>query len=285
MKKCTVLLIAALVAFAGCNFVNDLVHDDQVVAKACGEKLYLSVLSQYIPDGVTSEDSTRLALQYINSWASDIIFKHTAEAQLSKEDKDVSKELEDYRRSLLRYRYEQRYITDRLDTVITDAHVNEYYEAHKESFTLSRPILKVRFVDLMKDSQNREEILGKLPAEGGSELEDLDSLVYIAAIRYIDNSDVWTDAGALAREFGTDYETMLSHLKNNYILLESEDRGDLRAAYVFQIIRSGIAPLEYCRPLIKDNILSARRRDLLTGLEQDLLTEALKKKDLVIYGE
>ena len=87
MKKCKVLLIAALAALAGCNLVNDLVHDDQVVAKACGEKLYLSVLSQYIPDGLTPEDSTRLALQYINSWASDILFKHTAEAQLSKEDK------------------------------------------------------------------------------------------------------------------------------------------------------------------------------------------------------
>ena len=136
MKKCKVLLIAALAALAGCNLVNDLVHDDQVVAKACGEKLYLSVLSQYIPDGLTPEDSTRLALQYINSWASDILFKHTAEAQLSKEDKDVSKELEDYRKSLLKYRYQQKYIAEHLDSLVTPEEISGYYEANPDKFRL-----------------------------------------------------------------------------------------------------------------------------------------------------
>jgi hypothetical protein len=78
---------------------------------------------------------------------------------------------------------------------------------------------------------------------------------------------------------------MLSHLKDNYIIMESEDRGDVRVAYVFAIIRSGTAPLDFCKPLIKDNIISARKRDLLIKLEQDLLTEAEEKKDFVMYGQ
>ncbi len=285
MNKFATTLLAALFALSGCNVISDMVHDDQVVAKAGGHKLYRSQLARYIPDDASREDSTRLAEQYINSWASEILFVRTAEQQLSKSEKDLSAELEEYRHSLLRYRYEQRYIQDRLDTAITQAQINEYYEAHREIYNLSRPILKLRFIDIMKDSQNREEIMGKLPATGGRELKDLDSLAYISSLRYMDKSQEWTDAAVLAREFGTDWETMLTHLKDNYIIFESEERGDVRAGYVFGIIRSGPAPVEFCAPSIRDNILSARKRDLLASLEQDLLTEAEKNKDFVKYSE
>lgn len=283
MKKALILIAAMLVA--SCNIVNNLIHDDQVVAKAAGEKLYRSELSKYIPDGVSSADSAKMADQYISSWASKLLFMKKAKKELSKDEQDVDNELEEYRMSLLKYRYEQLYVNARLDTAISSKQVVEYYETHKESFVLARPILKVRFIDIMKESQNREEILDKLSARGGSEEQDLDSLAYICAIRYIDKSSEWLDAGLLAREFGTDYETMLSHLKDNYIIIESADRGDIRAAYVFDIIRSGTAPLDYCEPLIKDNILSARKRDLLEKLEQDLLKEAEENKDFVKFGK
>ena len=93
---------------------------------------------------------------------------------------------------------------------------------------------------------------------------------------------LWTDAAILAREFGTDWETMLSRMKDGYITIEGDD---VRAAYVFDIIRKGMAPMEFCAPVIRDNILSARKRGLLEKLEQDLLTEAQDKKTFVIYGE
>jgi len=283
MKK--VIILAAALLLASCNIVNNLIHDDQVVAKAGGERLYRSELAKYIPDGVSSADSAAMADQYIRSWASEILFVEKAEKELSKEERDMEKELEDYRKSLLKYRYEQLYINARLDTLITDEQVSGYYEAHKESFVLSRPILRVRFIDFMKESPNRQEILDKLPATGGRDRQDLDSLAYVSSIRYIDSSDEWLDAGILAREFATDWETMLSHLKNNYIIIDSEESGDVRAAYVFDIIRKGTAPLEFCSPLIKDNIISTRKRELLEKLEQDLLTEALEKKDFVKYEE
>lgn len=276
-----VALLLSLGAFTSCDIVGNLIHDDSVVAKAGGEKLYRSTLESYIPDGTAPADSARMAQQYIESWASEAILLGKAQKELGKEGRDVSREMEDYRRSLLRYRYEQQYIGDRLDTLITDTQVKDYYEAHKETFALVRPIMKVRFISFFKDSPYKAEILDLLPANGGGE-RDLDSLVMLAAVRYIDNSETWTDAAVLSREFGTDWQTMVSQLRSSYIIMEGED---VRAAYVFQIISKGTAPLEFCAPTIRDNILSARKRGLLEKLEQDLLTEAKDKKDFVIYGE
>ena len=104
-----------------CKTITSFVHDGRVVAKIGNHKLYASDLNAYIPDSASPEDSTRLALQYINSWASDMAFIDVAEKELSKSEKNVDKELEDYRRSLLKYRYEQKYVNQRLDTAVTDA--------------------------------------------------------------------------------------------------------------------------------------------------------------------
>ena len=279
----TLALSAACAILCGCNIVNSLVHDDQVVARVGGERLYLSELRSYIPAGTSPEDSTAIALQYINSWATEHLYLKTAESRLSKEEKNVDKELEAYRRSLLRYRYEQRYINDRLDTLITQQQLEDYYKTHAATLELQRPILKVRFVDIMADSPNYNEIIEKLSSEGGQALKDLDSLAYVSAPRFFDNSDTWMDAAVLAREFGTDWNTMLSKLKDKYIIFNYEDRGETRAAYVFSIQQKGQAPLEYCRNSIRDNILSERKRELLKNLEQDLLKNAQEKKDFVIY--
>lgn len=281
VTKLALTLAIVLCALTSCDIAGNLVHDDNVVARAAGEKLYRTTLESYIPDGTAPADSARMAQQYIQSWASEAILLKKAQKELGKEGRDVSREMEDYRRSLLRYRYEQQYINDRLDTLITEAQIKDYYEAHSETFTLARPIMKVRFISFFKDSPYKAEILDLLPATGGGE-RDLDSLALLSAVRYIDNSDVWTDAAVLSREFGTDWETMISQLRSNYIIMEGED---VRAAYVFQIISKGKAPLEFCAPTIRDNILSARKRGLLEKLEQDLLTEAQDKKDFVIYGD
>ena len=273
-RSCLLLISIVCIALGGCNIVSSIVHDDQVVAKVGGERLYRSDLDKYIPDGTSPEDSSALALQYINSWATEHLFLKTAESRLTKDEKNVDKELDAYRRSLLRYRYEQRYINDRLDTLITPGQLDEYYKAHAASLELVRPILKVRFVDIMSDSPNYGEIMEKLPSEGGQALKDLDSLAYVSAPRFFDSSNKWMDAAVLAREFGTDYATMLSKLKNRYIIFDYEERGETRAAYVFAIQYKGQAPIEYCEATIRDNILSERKRELLNNLEQDLLKNA-----------
>ncbi len=283
MTRSCLFLTLACIALSACNVISSIVHDDQVVARVGSERLYRSELDKYIPGGSSPEDSAAIARQYINSWATGHLFQKTAEDRLSKEEKNVDKELEAYRRSLLRYRYEQRYIGDRLDTLITEAQLEEYYKAHAAALELPRPILKVRFVDIMSDSPNYDEILEKLPSEGGQDLKDLDSLAYVSAPRFFDSSDTWMDAAVLAREFGTDYSTMLGKLKDKYIIFDYDDRGETRAAYVFAIQYKGQAPLEYCRNTIRDNILSERKRTILDNLEQDLLKNAQDKKDFIIY--
>jgi len=279
-RKSAILLALILPALLSCNAVSSLIHDDDVVARVGKERLYLSTLRSLIPTGVSPEDSANLAEGYIRAWASDLLYLKLADEQLSKSEKDVRDELEDYRRSLLKYRYEQSYVGERLDTLITEEQILQYYEAHKDKFVLESPVLKVRFLDIMSDSPGKEMILRKMSSDDYDDVIEADSLAYTYALRYFDNGEKWMDAAVLAREFGTDVASMLSSMKDSFIMIEKDSR--LRAAYVLDICRSGQAPLEYSASRIRDIILNSRKRELLSGLEQDLLEDALERKQFVI---
>ncbi|HIT46327.1 MAG TPA: hypothetical protein IAC35_00545 [Candidatus Cryptobacteroides merdipullorum] len=285
MRTFPYLLAAAFLLLTplSCDVASSLVHDDQPVAKVGREKLYRSEVESMIPDMISPEDSAGIAEKYIRLWAMDRLYMKVAEEQLSKSEIDVSDELESYRRSLVRYRYEQRYLNDRLDTLITDAQIREYYLANQEDFELSRPLLKLRFVDVMKDSPDKDEILRLMSSDEYDELELADSLAGKSALRYFDNSDSWMDAGELSRYFGVTVEEMLDAMDEDMIVIEPEGRGDILAAYVCDMINSGTAPLEYCSPAIRDIILSNRKHELMASLERDLLEGALDSKQLVIY--
>ncbi|MCQ2188099.1 MAG: hypothetical protein MJY73_07125 [Bacteroidales bacterium] len=282
MRKLTALILA-IVCLNACNTISSIIHDDDVVARVGQEKLYLSHVEKYIPEFVSAEDSLNLVRQYINSWATEILYQQVAQEQLSESEMDVTAELEDYRKSLLKFRYEQRYIGERLDTLVTDDQKKEYYSTHQELFQLDRPILKVRFLDIAKNSQSRDKIVKLMSSKEYEDNIQAAELASSAALKYFDSSDRWTDAIVLAREFGTDYADMLAAMRGNVIKIEPEDRSDVLIAYVVEIRKNGVAPMEYVEDRICDYILSARKQELLTTLERDLLEDALDRKTFVIY--
>lgn len=262
-----------------------MIHDDAVVASVNQHKLYKAQLDEFVKDGLSAEDSTRMADAFILTWATDMLYLDEAEKQLSKNELDVTEALSDYRRSILKYRFEQHYVDDRLDTLITESQIKDYYDSHQELFKLARPIMKVRFISIMKDAPGCATILKKLSSDRESDVEYLDTVAFRSALKYFNRTDTWMDARELAREFGVEYSEMLSRLKNSRISYSDEGRGDLREAYVADIIRGGIAPVEFCSAQIRDIILNARKRELIAGLERDLLADARENNRFVIYNK
>jgi hypothetical protein len=278
MKKCLLLLALAVSSCQLVHRVSDTAAElfgDEVVARVGEHRLQRSEVAAYIPAGTSSEDSLARARQYINAWAEELIFLDMAESRLSKEEQDVSRELEEYRRTLLKYRYEERYINERLDTLISDEEVRAYYQDHLEKFLTERPLLKTRYMVIPVDSHSLTKIRNLMSSGDAMDAIAADSLAVTAAIRYVDSSDSWMDAILLARELGTDEVSMMKALKGRFIEFLGDD-DNIRVAYVVDIVQKGSpAPLDYCEERIRDLILSARKHELVSGLERDLLSDLL----------
>lgn len=285
MRRQLVIAIIGIVLLAlpSCRAISNFLHDDEAVAAVGSEKLYRSELNKLIPKGIAPEDSVILAKQYINSWASGQVFLKIAEEQLSKEEKDVTSELEEYRKSLLKYRYEQLYVNQRLDTSVTDDMIKEYYETHKDAFVLKRPVMKARYLNISSDSPSLKNIRKLMSSDDPHDVMEADSLAYNSARKFETWGDKWIDAAVLAREFAMDHGSMLALKKGEWI--EYVDTlGVASLAYVSDMVRAGgYAPVEFSSDAIKDIILSARKQNLIVTLEQDLLKDARENGQFEIF--
>ena len=288
MKNWHLIALLALVAVSckmadGFQDAANVLFRGEVVARVGRHTLHRSQLEAYIPSGVSPEDSAGLARRYIEAWAQDLLLLDMAEEQLSDKEKDVSEELESYRRALLKYRYEQLYIDRRLDTLITDEEIERYYIANPGRFRLERPLFKARYTVIPSDSKSIKTLKAKMSSDEDTEVEEAASLAATVAIRYVDASETWMDAITLAQELGTDYRTLVGAIRNQFAELP-DGSGNVRIAYIVEMIPEGkTAPLEYCSDNIRDIILSARKHSLEVSLEEELLEDARKNEKFVIY--
>ena len=272
-----------LAMLASCRAISRFLHDDEVVAEVDGVLLYRSDLDEVIPAGLSQEDSVRLAARYINSWASDQVFIGIAEQQLSKSEKDVTKELEAYRKALLKYRYEQLYVNERLDTAVSEDKVQQYYNDNADKFVLERPVVKARFLSISSKSPMKEQIKKKMSSSESADVLEADSLAYTAAMKFETWDGRWVDISALSGEFGMDHATLLSKRKGNWIEF-TDTTGILNVAYIEAFMDKGaMAPVEYTTPVIKDLIVSVRKQELINSLEQNLLEDARRNGKYKTY--
>lgn len=266
--------VLALSAVCACDVINRLLHDEEVLADVGAHKLYRSELSAIIPAGIPSSDSARIAKSYIDSWTLDMLFVDLAESQLSDAEKDVSKDLESYKRALLRYRYEQKYLNQRLDTAIAPAQIEEYYASHVELFRLKAPVVKAKFAVIPIKSSHIGELKKHMSAyfEGGDVLVR-DSLALAYASVYNDYGGEWIEAEVLASALGMNLGEMFSSMKKGFVQ-SRDNKGNALIAYISDVVRRGDkAPISYCSGKIREGILSARKKELLGDLERELLEE------------
>lgn len=281
--KIAVIILFVLPAVSSCRAISSFLTDSEVVAQVGTDKLYRSDLDRIIPKGMMPEDSVRMARQYINTWASDQIFLKVAMEQLSKAERDVTLELEDYRKSLLKYRYEQLYVNERLDTSVTMENIEQYYESHKDKFILDRPIVKARFLNIAEDSPVLPQIRKRMSSSEAGDLVEADSLAFSSAVKFTTWADRWIDVNVLAGEYMTGYESLLASVSRGWI--EKVDTlGQKRLTYISDMINKGQpAPVEFCEQKIRDIIISSRKQELVQNLERDLLNDACENGQFKIY--
>ena len=162
--------------------------------------------------------------------------------------------------------------------------IEAFYNAHQDLFTLQAPIVRARFLDILKGSPALEPLKKLMASDAPEDRAAADSVAYSSALRYADRSDDWLDMTVYSKLFGYDYVTVLSKLRSDGYIQIEEEQGDVKIGYVCELRKPGTtAPLAYCSDRIREIILSNRRHALLAGLEQDLLKDALDQEKLIIY--
>ena len=125
MRRFVTGLVLMILAFASCHGPNT-AENDKVVASVYDKNLYQSDLQDVLYEGISRSDSIVRTKAYIDNWIRRQLLIHQAENNIDASELDFSKQIEDYRNSLIIYKYETIMIEKNLDTVVTDEDIRKY---------------------------------------------------------------------------------------------------------------------------------------------------------------
>ena len=259
------------------------VDKGKILARVFDYKLYQSDLRDVIPAGIAPEDSSRRAENFINSWVKEKLLVHKAETNLGNEQKNVEKQLQDYRNSLIIYAYEKELVRQRLDTVVTDELIQKYYDEHPNDFELKDNIMKVVYVKIDKKAPNIAKLKNMIQSERPQDRIELDSYCKQFGQNYFLDDEVWLLFDDLLKEVPIVTYNKELFLQNNKFV----ELADSTSFYFVNIkgvmTRNSHSPLEFEKDNIRNIILNQRKREMIEQLHTDLYKEAMENKNIEIY--
>lgn len=283
MRKNVVLLVVALsLLVAGCRHYTSK-SGPVVVAECHGKRLLADDLAGVVPDGATRMDSLSRVNAFIDSWIRQQLLIYQAEKNLRPEQRDFSKQLEDYRNSLIIYAYETQLIEQYLDTIVDEDEIIDYYEQNKQNFLLKATMVKVAYVILKDDCKQMREFQQLMSAPDTLMLSKVDALANNSAVASFLDVDSWVRLDDLLSIVPIKVNDAESFLEKNRFVRFEIDNLVYMVRFEDYLMEESTSPVEMERDNIKNIILLKRQKSLLTQLNNDLYEKAEKENVFEIY--
>lgn len=255
----------------------------EVVISVYGKKLYKADLENIVYEGISYNDSVLRSKVYIDKWVRNQLLIRQAENNLTPEQLDFSKRLEEYRNSLVINKYETELINQNLDTEITEDQIYDYYNRNSAEFRLNRDIVQMASVSLPNDSK-KKWIFTKLFRDYDSLMIDsLTSLAEQHALSYDFNIQEWRNFEDVIDTFDLKVKDNKSFLnEKKFFVVNNDDIYTLVKICDYKLV-GDVSPCEMETDRIKYIILSNRKKELLENLYNDLYSKAVQEKAFDIF--
>lgn len=278
-------MLCAVGLFWSCDFVFESEEDRPPLARAGDRFLYHEDVAPLITDRMSPSDSAVFVTNYINNWARKQLLLTKSKINLPEEQlAEFDRLVEDYKADLYTKAYLEALVQQSLDTVISDKQLRAFYNEQKENFKLDEKLLQLRFVVLPKPFLHQEEVVEKIKTFNTEDKQFLDSIAVQFKKLHL-NDSIWVSAEQLMREIPVlNYGNQDVHLRAAKFF-ELQDSLQVYMGKVVKVLEvDDIAPLEYIAPRIKRIMVNRRLMERKGVLENDVLKEAIRKKEFEIYG-
>lgn len=278
-----IFIILSGVLLLKCN--KSEVSDDKVVAQVGEKKLFHSEISRIIPLEIEEQDSLLMANDYIRKWVKQELLINKANENLTPEQKNVTKEIEEYRNSLIIYKYKNELMNQQMDTLVTQQQIEQYYNANTDNFKLNSSIVKAIYIKIPNEVANTKlikELVDDSLEEGTNALREY-CIQYAKSFDFFNNN--WVDFEIVKRNIPgeiTDERQFLA--RNNQVELNDSIYYYLVSIQDYKL-KNELAPVEYVETNIRNLILNKRKIEFLKQIEENIYKEGIRQNKFKIYTE
>jgi len=240
-------------------------------------------LSGYIPNYLDATDSSLWAEDYIKKWVQRELLLQKAEDNLKAGMKDVSRELEEYRNSLIVYRYKNELMKQKIDTIVKDIDIQKYFNEHRESFILNRNIVKAIYIKVPLEVSSPENLKDLCLSDSKDKVAKLNEFCVSYAKAYDRFNKQWVAADMVLKNTPVVITDQDNFLQRNRF----SESSDMNYYYIVCIrdyrLAGQVSPIEYVQADIRNLILSKQKIEFLKQIEKDIYKEGLDKNKVKIY--
>jgi hypothetical protein len=263
--------------FAGCE---DKQKNENAIARVNDKYLMADEFLKVLPETYTKEDSIQLRSIFINDWATHQLLLDKARINIEDNILEIDELVEKYRRELLIEKYKEALINKFLDTVVTNADVDQYYQLNKDVYKLNEELVQIRFIHFNKTMKDGKELVKLFKSKN---LKDINALndKRLEFNSFNLNDSIWVSYKEVQEKLPFLPEG------NNLKKVDFLQKDDSLGVYLVAINRvlniNEIAPKSYVESTIKKMILHKRKLDLFVEIEKSLLSDAVEDNNFEVY--
>ena len=256
-----------------------------VLASMEGHQLHRAEVESLIPRTASAADSLLIAENYVKKWVKEQLVYEVAERNLSDEKMEIDQLVEDYRRSLIRYRYQERLVNERLKTDISEQDKQQFYEENPKLFTLEQGLIKGLFLKIPVDAPGLADVKKWYKSSDEAALEKIEKYSVQNATIYEYFYDKWVDFDEVMDNIPIYVSDPATFLKGH----KQVEVADSSYCYLLNIaeylVPGQTEPYESASPRIVEMLVNQRKVDFLRNFEDELYNEAVQKGKVIFPVE
>jgi len=271
------LLIVGCDMFTAKSSIND---RSKIVAEVGKSDLKEKDLRDLFGNSYSSEDSIRATNNYIRRWVKEELIKIEAEKTM-KDDRDIQRMVEDYRKSLLIHKFEQELAREKLDSNISEQEIALQYKKNKASFILAEPIYTIRWIVITNANISPEQLEEHWKENKYQTNEKWVKLAELYANNYNLDPSIWWRESELLSLLPVKNKEFLN--RNQQVTKKSLSEDEILLVDVLKVQYQGdLAPIGFVKDDIKSYILHQRKEAFLREFREKLYENAVNSNAVKI---
>lgn len=256
----------------------------KAIARVGESYLFQDDIVDLVPKGTSKKDSIAIVKSFINTWATQKLLFEAAERNIGTDKVAEFKSLiEQYKIDLYTKAHIESLVIRQIDTVVTDAQIEEYYSKNKQYFNNSSELVKLRYINLVKENPKFAKIKSKFSSFTKNDRKELEQLA-VQFKSYAFNDSIWVDINQVYEKIPfINLENKVKYISTG-INFQYPDSTTVWLVKVNKVLpKDSPTPLEFLKPTVKQIIINNRKLELINTIEKEITNDAIKDKKYEIY--
>lgn len=251
----------------------------EAVVEVEGNFLFKDEVQKLIPVDVNVVDSANIVDNYIRNWAINILLYENAKRNIG-DLSQINQLVEEYRRTLIIHEYEQKLVSERIGSSVSEHTLKEFYEDYKQQIKLEESIIKGIFIIAPIDAPDLDKLRIWMRKADAKSIENIEKYSLQNAISYDFFINNWTPFYEINKKAPFQFENTNQSLQSSNFFEATDSTRTYLLHVKNRAFEGEIAPYDYSKEIITTIILNKKKTDFLINFENTLYNDALKKGNI-----